>query len=138
MHICLDSKSDSPSLSEGSKATTVTSSAVQETEGDSLQQAAPKSSKAAENRYTFIGQLSVNEKLTVLQLKQLLFDLLTGKQKAALNSVDDGCGWENIHLSTPPQSLHHLRLKDFSRGKLSGPLRDDRQLFKCLPVIIPF
>jgi len=50
----------------------------------------------------------------VLQLKQQLFDHLLANDHASILS---------------PQ---HLRVRDFKGGKLSGPLRDDRQLCKCL------
>ena len=119
LHICLDHKSD----------TTVGENNFEPSQpGD-------RSHKASESRYTFVGQLPVSEKMTVLQLKQLLFDLLTGKQIiASTTPSSDGCGWGNLGVSSLPGSPHHLRLKDFPRGKLSAPLRDDRQLMKCLLV----
>ena len=125
LHICLDNRSDALAVTTG--------------DDDNVEPPQPvqRSQKASESRYTFVGQLPVGEKLTVLQLKQLLFHLLTGKQQSGAStasSSSEGCGWDNLGRSSLPASPHHLRLKDFPRGKLSAPLRDDRQLMKCLLV----
>ena len=63
-----------------------------------------------------MGQVAVGETQWVWQLKRQLFDILIASADASIES---------------PQ---HLRVKDFKGGKLSSPLRDDRQLCKCLMV----
>lgn len=67
-----------------------------------------------------LGEVAVSEKMSVLQLKQLLC-----AQWATLAARGEG----DIPV---PQSPNHIRLRDGKSGKASGPLRDDRIVGRCL------
>jgi len=75
-------------------------------------------------KFTPLGDLIVAETLSVLQLKQLLFN-----SWASLTSSLTG---EGKILAVPPPTFRHLRIRDYKGSKLSGPLRDDRLLHRCL------
>jgi hypothetical protein len=79
---------------------------------------------AASQPLVLLGELAVSEKATVLQLKQQLCE-----QWAALaaRNANDGA----TTLRTPPTAAH-IRLRDGKAGKISGPLRDDRIVGRCL------
>jgi hypothetical protein len=111
LHVCLDSKGDGgairapPDLPRSDEAGQEVNDLTRK-----------KGVSTSESRFIFMGHVFIAEKKTVLQLKQQLFD------SALLAAVRS------------PKNPHCLRLKDFKGGKLSGPLRDDRQLCKCLMV----
>ena len=77
---------------------------------------------AAFQLFVALGELPVSEKLSVLQLKQLICT-----QWAALA----GTSGEASTLPVPA-SPSHIRLRDGKAGKSSGPLRDDRIVGRCL------
>jgi hypothetical protein len=66
------------------------------------------------------GELVVKEKMTVQQLKELIFsqwDVVVGAHKSAVAS---------------PKSPQHIRVRDGQSGGQSGPLRDARILGRSL------
>jgi hypothetical protein len=73
--------------------------------------------------FVALGDLAVSEKSTVLQLKQQLF--------AQWSDLASRSGPEAAALAAP-QSAAHIRLRDGKSGKVSGPLRDDRIVGRCL------
>ena len=75
--------------------------------------------------YIYLGDLSISEKSTILQLKQLLYD--NWKNLLDINNNNDG----SLPV-TLPVSPNHIRLRDGKTGKISGPLRDDRIIGRCL------
>lgn len=90
-----------------------------------------------QNRYILLTEVPVNEKSNILSLKKLLFsqweDLLKTfhtKIEQQPNANDLITGLSNLLLNPP--TLHHIRLRDYKNGKISGPLRDDRLLCRCL------
>lgn len=62
-----------------------------------------------------LGDLIVKEKMTVLQLKELVFSQ-----------------WNKWNVNLSPQSIHHIRIRDGQTGGQSGPLRDNRMLGRSL------
>jgi hypothetical protein len=71
----------------------------------------------------------VSEKSSISQLKALLFDNWENLSISALSFLEEN---GNISFPDAPVSSKHLRLRDFKGGKLSGPLRDDRLVGRCL------
>jgi hypothetical protein len=85
------------------------------------------------NLSLFLGDLAISEKSTVLQLKQKLFhhwkkdfnsNIELSKNKFSILS--------SLPTSITPKTANHLRIRDFKGGKISGPLRDDRLIGRCL------
>lgn len=78
--------------------------------------------------FTSFGDLTVSEKLSISQLKNLIFENWEDMSISALSFLED----DNIKFPEAPLSAKHLRLRDFKGGKTSGPLRDDRLIGRCL------
>lgn len=89
------------------------------------------------NRYILLDEVPVNEKSTILSMKKLLFAQWEQLAKTfhdkfnALPNKDELSPFLS-NLLLQPQSLHHIRLRDYKNGKISGPLRDDRMICRCL------
>lgn len=77
-----------------------------------------------------IGDLAAPEKFTVLHLKQLIHEQWSNLVGARVASLRQGADAAVADRSPPTPS--HIRLRDLKGGKLSGPLRDDRVLVRCL------
>jgi hypothetical protein len=84
-----------------------------------------------------ISDIAVSEKFTVLELKQLIHsqwsDLVGNNVTAALKET----GFQTTSKLQAksyraPESPSHIRVRDMKGNKLSGPLRDDRVLSRCL------
>jgi hypothetical protein len=89
------------------------------------------------NRYILLDEIPVNEKATVLSIKKMLFsqwDQLSKNFHEKMNSLSNKDELlpllSNLLLS--PSSPHTIRLRDYKNGKISGPLRDERMICRCL------
>jgi hypothetical protein len=68
---------------------------------------------------SYLGELPVHEKLSIFKLKEKIV------AQWKIFSALDVAGKQ-------PLSAHHLRLRDGKSAQLSGPLRDDRIVSRCL------
>jgi hypothetical protein len=71
-----------------------------------------------------LGEIGVSEKSSVLQLKQQLY--------AQWADLAAKCAADGANTVNAPKSAAHIRLRDGKAGKISGPLRDDRIVGRCL------
>jgi len=88
-----------------------------------------------QQQYVALSELAVSEKMSILQVKKLLFEqweTLSAAAAAAAAVDGSGSGSGNAAMITPPESVHHIRLRDGKGGKASAPLRDDRLIGRCL------
>lgn len=85
--------------------------------------------KSRENRYILLDEIPISEKSTIMQIKKALhgqWTQLLGKLLKRLETL-------KISIDPPnPPSPHHIRLRDLKGGKVSGPLRDERIVNRCL------
>jgi hypothetical protein len=79
----------------------------------------------AKARYLTLDDIAISEKASILTIKKQLFEAW-----ASLQAKIDAAGLTSNTLV--PQSPNHIRLRDLKGGKVSGPLRDDRIVGRCL------
>jgi hypothetical protein len=87
--------------------------------------------------YLILDDIAINEKSTILHVKKLLFtqwnDLIAKLQKKLLDNPQLAMLAGAITIPQAPASPNHIRLRDIKNtGKISGPLRDDRMICRCL------
>lgn len=111
----VDVSSPGAALSSLENATTGIAGGIAGSEGGGI------AGGAAAQACVLLGEVAVSEKITVLQLKQLLC-----AQWQDLAARGEG---SDIPV---PASPNHIRLRDGKSGKTSGPLRDDRIVGRCL------
>lgn len=81
----------------------------------------------------YLGDLVISEKFTILEMKEAVFNNWEGLASSLITNADF-CATGS---STPkPESPNHIRLRDMKAGKVSGPLRDDRIVGRCLLGVI--
>jgi hypothetical protein len=89
------------------------------------------------NRYILLDEIPVNEKSTVLSIKKLLFSQWDHLLKNFHDKMNSLSNKEELlpllsNLLLSPSSPHTIRLRDYKNGKISGPLRDERMICRCL------
>lgn len=88
----------------------------------------PAEGDSSKARYVILDEVAVNEKSTVLAMKKQLFELWP----TALEKLKVSLPEAEVAALLSPETPNHIRLRDFKGGKLTGPLRDDRIVGRCL------